>query len=310
MTASVTLAFCTYNRAWRLPKLLASIRAQTCSVPFDILAINNNSQDNTLEVLSELQNLPGAELKVVTETQQGISFARNRAIKECLDQEVMIFMDDDELPLAGYIEQAWQSLRSGDYHIVGGIVTLQLDCPRPKWLTDNYLPFLAALDYGNQPFEITSSAHSMWTGNIAYRMEIFRRYPDLRFDDRYNRIGSDIGGGEDMQLFKQCLALPDVKIFYEPRMQVQHHIEAWRVRRPYFLKLHYRCGYKQAKFNPIDYQGRTLLGIPGFLFIQVLKQSWHSLILQLKGQPEALRQWMNACHTLGMLKGYRAKNSS
>ncbi|WP_434340557.1 glycosyltransferase [Motilimonas cestriensis] len=310
MTASVTLAFCTYNRAWRLPKLLASIRAQTCSVPFDILAVNNNSQDNTLEVLSELQNLPGAELKVVTETQQGITFARNRAIKECLNKGVMIFIDDDELPLPGLIEAASKSIYQDGFNIVGGKVILELDCPRPKWLTDMYLPFLAAVDYGEEAFVITDTTSPLWTANIAYDMSLFRDHANLRFDPRFNRIGSDIGGGEDMQLFKQCLALPNIRIRYEPQMQVQHHIEAWRVKRLYFLKLHYRCGYKQAKFNQAEYQGKTLFGIPGFLFIQVLKQSWHSLIIQLKGQPEALRQWMNACHTLGMLKGYRAKNSS
>ncbi len=40
----LTFAFCTYNRADRLRTLVAAMRAQACPVPFEILAINNNSR--------------------------------------------------------------------------------------------------------------------------------------------------------------------------------------------------------------------------------------------------------------------------
>lgn len=41
------VAFCTYNRASRLPALVNALRQQACPLPFEILAANNNSLDNT-----------------------------------------------------------------------------------------------------------------------------------------------------------------------------------------------------------------------------------------------------------------------
>ncbi|MDP2266891.1 MAG: glycosyltransferase family A protein, partial [Thiobacillus sp.] len=76
----LTFAFCTYNRADRLEQLVAAMRAQTCPVPFEILAINNNSTDNTVEVLTRLAQLSGPTLRWVTEPVQGIVAARNRGI--------------------------------------------------------------------------------------------------------------------------------------------------------------------------------------------------------------------------------------
>lgn len=46
--------FCIYNRAPRLPALVNALRQQTCPLPFEILAVNNNSQGYTLAMLKHL----------------------------------------------------------------------------------------------------------------------------------------------------------------------------------------------------------------------------------------------------------------
>ena len=67
------VVFCTHNRADRSPDLVPALRAQDCSVSFEILAVNNNSKDNTLAILGNLATQPGAPLRFVTETAQGYS---------------------------------------------------------------------------------------------------------------------------------------------------------------------------------------------------------------------------------------------
>ena len=79
-TLKITYAFCTYNRADRLPSLVAAMRAQACPVPFEILAVNNNSTDNTASVLERLELAPGPRLRVATEPEPGIVPARNRVL--------------------------------------------------------------------------------------------------------------------------------------------------------------------------------------------------------------------------------------
>ncbi|MFO3797621.1 MAG: glycosyltransferase family 2 protein, partial [Anaerolineales bacterium] len=93
----LTFAFCTYRRASRLEALVTAMRAQKCAIPFEILAINNNSPDNTLEVLAALQGEPGPALRVATESTPGIVPARNRALTEAAGSDFLVFIDDDEL---------------------------------------------------------------------------------------------------------------------------------------------------------------------------------------------------------------------
>jgi glycosyltransferase involved in cell wall biosynthesis len=116
---TLTVAFCTFNRADRLEKLVAALRAQRCPVPFEILAVNNNSPDNTLGVLAHLQCQPGAPLRVVIETAPGIVPARNRALAESLDRDILVFIDDDELPQPGLLDAAYDAIVNEEVECAG-----------------------------------------------------------------------------------------------------------------------------------------------------------------------------------------------
>ncbi len=106
----LTIAICTYNRAQNLPRLVEGLRKQISSVSYELLFINNNSTDNTEQVLKGLALQSGIKLRSVIETQQGIVFARNRALNECMEDDYMLFMDDDELPASNnMVENAARS---------------------------------------------------------------------------------------------------------------------------------------------------------------------------------------------------------
>ncbi len=306
-TKIITLAFCTFNRAERLDKLVDAIRQQTSLIPFDILAVNNNSTDHTIEELERLSKLPGPVLRYVTETEQGIVAARNRAIAECLNSDIMIFIDDDEIPLPGLIESAAQSILQQGAECVGGRVALDFSThERPIWLKDELLGFLAEVDYGNEPFWIKDTTTPIWTANIAYDMRLFRENPELRFDKRYDRKGKMIGGGEDVAMFNTLLKR-GTRIYYNPAMHVLHDVESWRLHRRYFLKLHYRSGLRKA-YNELPNYPRTLFGIPPFLIKQLIKHSLKTAWMYLVFNSGKLRQAMNCSYTLGMIIGYRLKH--
>ena len=117
---SLTVAVCTYNRAHRLPKLVRALRQQECPIPFEILIVDNNSTDGTQAVLEQLSLEDGHPLRFVKETQQGIVFARNRALEESLSSTYMAFLDDDELPLPGMLKAAIDALEREGADCVGG----------------------------------------------------------------------------------------------------------------------------------------------------------------------------------------------
>lgn len=303
----LTFAFCTYNRADRLEKLVASMRAQTCPVPFEILAVNNNSTDNTAEILTGLGQLPGPTLRWVTEPVQGIVAARNRAIAESIDSDIMVFIDDDEMPLPGILDAAAHAILNEGAQCAGGRVEMDFShTPRPAWLGDELLGFLAAVDHGSDAFWIEDTSTPIWTANVAYDMQLFRDDPSLRFDKRYDRKGNVVGGGSDAIMFRTLLERR-ARIRYCPGMGVLHAVEPWRLTRGYFLKLHYRAGLRYGQHQLPAYR-KTVLGLPPFLITQFVRQTVKAIGMQIARRPGSLRQGMNASHTFGALMGYRSRS--
>lgn len=302
----LVFAFCTYNRADRLDKLVAAMRAQSCPVPFEILAINNNSTDATIETLKKLEQLPGPALRWVTETRQGIVPARNRAIEEALGRDMLVFIDDDELPLPGLLQAVSHAIHQEGADCVGGPIRIDYEpYGRPKWLDRELSGFLGEIDYGPSAFWIQDDGTPVWSGNIAYRMEIFRADPALRFDPRYNREGVGIGGGSDAIMFRTLLK-GNYRIRYRPDMSITHLVDEWKLKRSYFLKLHYRAGLRQGRFRLPAYS-KTLFGFPPFLVRQFLNQSLKTFGVLLTGKPRLVRQAMNASNALGVMMGYRRR---
>lgn len=299
--ALLTFAFCTYNRGNRLEKLVAAMRAQSCPVPFEILAINNNSTDGTEQKLEELARVPGPPLRWVTEPVQGIVAARNRGIDEALDSDILVFIDDDEIPLPGLIHAAADAILNEGAECVGGQIKIDFTAAfRPAWLEEDMLGFLGEVGHGTEPFWITHKCTPVWTGNVAYDLRLFRDNPGLRFDKRYDRIGGTIGGGEDQKMF-QDLFERGARIRYRPDMAVLHSVEAWRLTRRYFLKLHYLAGVRKRHDMPA--YPRTVLGIPPFMYAQFLRHLLRGMAMYARKQPGKLRQMMNATHELGLMRG-------
>lgn len=303
----LTFAFCTYKRVDRLPALVAAMRAQPCPIPFEILAVNNNSPDNTLDVLDQLSKQPGISLRYVTETVQGIVPARNRAIQEALDSDILVFIDDDELPQPGLLVAACDALLNEGAQCVGGRVQVDFSPrQRPGWMEDALLGFLAEVDHGPEAFWIKDDSTPIWTSNIAYDMRLFRDDPTLRFDKRYNREGSDVGGGEDAIMLRELLNR-GTRIRYRPDMAVFHFVEAWRLRRAYFIKLHYRGGVREGLHELPDYP-RAIMGIPLFMIRKALDQWAKTFSMYLLRKEGRLRQAMTAAHAVGLMAGYRQRS--
>lgn len=296
----VIVAFCTYKRVERLPGLVEALRAQVCDEPFEILAIDNNSPDGTPEVLHRLSAQGGPPLRHVTEAQQGIVPARNRLLAEAAGAHFLLMLDDDELPLPGWVQSGLTALRDDGLDCVGGRVRVKFDPhPCPRWLGQDLMGFLAEVDHGDQPFTIKDASTPIWTANVGYRTSLFRN--GLQFDSRYSRVGKDVGGGEDVVMFENLLSLGG-RMGYRPDMVVEHFVEPWRLHRGYFLRLHYSSGVR-AGLYATDVSGRSLFGVPLYLFPQTIRQAWRTINVAATDGRHWLRQAMNFSHACGRIVG-------
>lgn len=149
---------------------------------------------------------------------------------------------------------------------------------------------------------MTDETTPVWSGNIAYRVSVLRSHPKLRFDKCYNRAGVGIGGGSDAVMFRTFLA-QELRIRYRPDMVIRHLIDEWKLKRSYFVRLHYRGGLRAGRYQLPTYP-RTVLGLPPFLLVQCMRHMLRAGVALLSGRAGAVRQGMNAAHALGCVIGY------
>src|ERR1700752_2636682 len=92
----ITVILCTYNRCRRLVKALESVAVSQVPAPteWEVLVVDNNSSDQTSEVVEESRRHYPGRFRYLFEPQPVKSYALNRGIRESLG-EILAFKDDD-----------------------------------------------------------------------------------------------------------------------------------------------------------------------------------------------------------------------
>ena len=87
----VSVIISTFNRSTYLTKCLeALLSLQTDRETFEVIVVDNNSLDNTREIAFRYIELYPTLFRYVCETQQGLSYGRNRGIQEFKWTNIML----------------------------------------------------------------------------------------------------------------------------------------------------------------------------------------------------------------------------
>src|SRR5690625_6066599 len=130
----ITLVICTYNRAAYLKDTLQDLAAQDAPAGlFEILVVNNNSEDETELVSRQFgEENPGLAFRMVTEREKGLSHARNRAVSETA-APVILYIDDDVYLPDKYITTVLKYLEMfPEARCAGGRIRFSLDSKGKK----------------------------------------------------------------------------------------------------------------------------------------------------------------------------------
>ena len=100
----VSIVVSTYNRCDFLEDCIKSYDEQDCDKSlFEVLIINNNSTDNTENISFELiKKYPKIHIRYIIEINQGLSYGRNRGVKES-KYDLIHFFDDDAVATPNYV---------------------------------------------------------------------------------------------------------------------------------------------------------------------------------------------------------------
>lgn len=195
----ISLAICipTYKRNRELAELLDAVAAQSLppleEARIRVLVIDNNPGADAEPVVAEAgARHPVLALSYVHEAQPGVTFVRNRALAETAGDDVLVFIDDDELPGEGWLRALWQRWRESGAAVVFGTVEALYDAPPPAWLEQGDFHSKRVLEDG--PRHKPGA-----TDNCLIDLHVIRRH-GLSFDPALSLIG-----GEDTLFFDALL---------------------------------------------------------------------------------------------------------
>jgi len=233
MNCDFTIAIPTYNGAQLLPQVLARLQAQICpeSLTWEVIVVDNNSTDATAEIVQHFQQIWRSDvpLRYFHESQQGISYARQRAVAEATGEWVG-FLDDDNFATPNWMAEAY---RFGKAHpqagAIGGQVKAAFTAPPPIDL-GRAARFLAICTYAKQAklYEPELMRLPAGAGLVIRRTAWNQSIP--------TRLTRTTRGGDDYELSLR-LYQHGWEIWYNPDMLIEHHIPPERLEKPYLMKL-------------------------------------------------------------------------
>jgi glucosyl-dolichyl phosphate glucuronosyltransferase len=230
----VTVILCTYNRCGDLAGALNSVAASTVAqtTEFEVLVVDNNSTDQTREVVESFCLRYPNRFRYLFEPRQGKSHALNSGIREARGK-VLAFMDDDVIVEPTWLQNLTAALDDGQWVGSGGRILPERTFPVPKWLSrdERYaLAPLALFDLGPQAGPL---AEPPFGTNMAFQKSMFGKYGGFR-TDLGPRPDSEIRN-EDTEFGRRLLAAGE-NLCYEPSAVVYHSVSPDRLKEQYFLR--------------------------------------------------------------------------
>jgi glycosyltransferase involved in cell wall biosynthesis len=303
---------CTYNRAVLLSETLASLRRIRTRRKWDIVVVDNNSTDNTREVVERDGGTMPAPLQYLFEARQGKSYALNTGIDRSRG-DLIVFTDDDVRVGPGWLDAACDAL-DGDPSIeyTGGPVHPLWGAPPPTWIDQQRSDLwgtLAILDYGPDPFIFEQRQRVPLGVNMAVRRSLIQRiggfHPDL------GRRARSLLGQEQAEFFSRG-RMAGARGLYVPCMQVHHHVPQTRLTKDYFRRWWFWKGVARARVDAMH--GRTELGldlttvphiarVPRYIWGQAPRAALHWLQARSAGDLQAAtRHEMEGAYVLGYIR--------
>ena len=119
MKVSIIIPF--FNAQDYIERALKSAYNQTYK-PIEVICVDNNSTDNSLKLVKELQKNYYEDLQILSESNQGASAARNKGLKHASGEWIQFLDSDDEIVKTKIEKQVQIIINSSFYNLglVGG----------------------------------------------------------------------------------------------------------------------------------------------------------------------------------------------
>ena len=272
----ITAIVCTYNRCQSLLQTLESIVGSILpeSVDWEVLVVDNNSKDQTREVVESFCQCYPGRFRYIFEPQQGHTRARNRGVREARG-DILAFTDDDVIVDPTWLENLTSPLKNGQWGGAGGRILLA-DFQKPSWLAINgphsLAASLAGFDLGDQPLPLDRPPFG---ASMAFKRGVFEKFGGFRTD--LGRLGTNLIGNDDTEFCARIMGGGE-KILYVPSAIVHHAVGESRLTKEYFLSYHFDYGRalirEKGDRKPVGVIPRSIISFSNRLLNTLPKRVW------------------------------------
>ncbi|MCP4992045.1 MAG: glycosyltransferase family 2 protein [Colwellia sp.] len=266
-----------YNNVHSTINCINSLLKQTIDNSlFEIIVVNNNSTDDTKELVSKLiSNVDNC--KLVDELNQGVSFARNKGWKEA-SAEIIVFIDNDVTADEGLLVKMLNSFISIKPApvAVGPQIRPNYETSPPNWFVDDFeiRGWGGAARFLNKHEEQQGFAG----GCFAVKKTSLERVQG--FDTNIGVIGDDIGAGEEPDFFYRLQKSHNnsESLWYDPTVVVYHFVPEQHSTLKYKFKRALAFGSStrmasKGKRNKLKYMVGLFIPFTS-LFLEVIKLTY------------------------------------
>jgi glycosyltransferase involved in cell wall biosynthesis len=300
MVTDFSIVFATFNGSDTLEQMLESLLkvSEHSAITFEVLAVNNNSTDNTGLILEKYHSL--IPLKILNCEKQGKNHCLNMALPY-INSERIIFTDDDVIFSPDILNQYKLSFDTNlKYDIFGGHV-LPFFVEEPPHALLNAIPSLVAFALTNSDVykEGEIAPESLLGPNMAVRKTVLS---SLQFNTNIGPSGNNyVMGSETDFLFRAKEA--GFKAYFVESSKVKHIIQPCQFKKGWLSNRAFKAGralvHEQSRNGELD-NAKKLFGYPRWS----LKRQFISCIHYFFSSKHSYRQfyYLWDCY---FMKGYK-----
>ena len=240
----ISVILCTYNRQKYIYNVLRSIAENTLPHDqYEIVLVNNNSTDDTAAECRRFSgDYPDIAFRYCVETNQGLSYARNRGIRES-QGDLLAYVDDDATVNPQYLESyATFFARHPQAVAAGGPILPVYETEEPRWMSHYTRQLITGrLYHGDSERQFPRDSYP-GGGNACYRRSVFDTIG--LFNVELGRKGNSLIGAEEKDLFDKMNS-HNMKFYYIPTAILYHIIAPYKLTDDYFERLTHSIGVSE-----------------------------------------------------------------
>lgn len=258
----LSVVICTYNRSELLSHCLKALTEQTTDASnFEIIVVNNNSTDDTQEVVETFME-QHTNIRLVFESEQGLSSARNRGYKEA-KHDWVAYIDDDAKAKSDLVERTFWILNNTDYKCFGGLYIPWFHYGEPYWFKERY----GSNRMSYKSITTLKNGEYACGGVMFFDKQLL--IDNNGFSTKLGMIGGKVAYGEETEL-QLRLRNDGIKIAYDPKLVIEHVVAPYKLKLDWYFVSRFALGRDQIEMGIFKTGGFSLFLTALVLFFMII----------------------------------------